>query len=111
MGTLISYLPGFEWYYNACTSCNKKVTTAIVTTDAADGSGQFEDKNIIKCPNNCNPKLLSTAPRLVMLIEYCFNNLSLFFSIHVLIDLLILNYAFLVPINVSIQYNIECKKI
>ncbi|KAJ0614905.1 hypothetical protein HanIR_Chr02g0067791 [Helianthus annuus] len=66
-GTLISFLPGFEWYYNACKACNNKVTTAYVITDpvdGVDGSKMVEQKKIIQCPGaSCNKKVIVIVSR------------------------------------------------
>ncbi|KAJ0951371.1 putative nucleic acid-binding protein [Helianthus annuus] len=66
-GTLISFLPGFEWYYNACKACNNKVTTAYVITDpvdGVDGSKMVEQKKIIQCPSaSCNKKVIVIVSR------------------------------------------------
>ncbi|XP_076960772.1 replication protein A 70 kDa DNA-binding subunit A-like isoform X2 [Bidens hawaiensis] len=63
-GTIISFMPGVDWYYNACKTCNKKVKTVYVS-DPVDASDKVEPKQMIKCPNDaCNKRSVSTIPRL-----------------------------------------------
>ncbi|XP_076946716.1 replication protein A 70 kDa DNA-binding subunit B-like isoform X2 [Bidens hawaiensis] len=57
-------MPGVDWYYDACKTCNKKVKTVYVVSDPVDASDKVEPKQIIRCPNDaCNKRSVSTIPR------------------------------------------------
>ncbi|MFS7910900.1 putative nucleic acid-binding, replication factor A [Helianthus anomalus] len=70
LGTIISFPPGVEWYYNSCKDCMKKVTVLYFISDDDDGLDLSEDKQTIRCINDvCNEKGVSVVPRLKLQIR------------------------------------------
>ncbi|XP_035844057.1 uncharacterized protein LOC118490499 [Helianthus annuus] len=65
LGTVISFPPGVEWYYNSCKDYMKKVSVLYFISDGEDGLDLSEKKQTIRCINDVyNEKGVSVVPRL-----------------------------------------------
>ena len=64
LGTIISFPPGVEWYYNSCKDCMKKVTVLYFISEDDDGLDLSDGKQTIRCINDvCNEKGVTVVPR------------------------------------------------
>ncbi|XP_076916657.1 uncharacterized protein LOC143576455 [Bidens hawaiensis] len=62
MGIVISILPALEWYYNACSRCNKRVTRMLIVSDTNYGTDGVEANHLIQCLTEaCH--FISVVPR------------------------------------------------
>ncbi|KAK1411671.1 hypothetical protein QVD17_38228 [Tagetes erecta] len=52
LGTIITFPPDMEWYYNACNTCNRKVTYDKIYIDPTTGNELDEPKDVIVCPTS-----------------------------------------------------------
>ncbi|XP_035835733.1 replication protein A 70 kDa DNA-binding subunit B-like [Helianthus annuus] len=65
VGTIKSFASNDEWFYNACTSCNKKVSTITVVKEKHDGTDGFEEVIVLECKTDvCNTRTVSSIPRI-----------------------------------------------
>ncbi|KAJ0715214.1 putative nucleic acid-binding, replication factor A [Helianthus annuus] len=70
LGTIKSFASNNEWFYNACTTCNKKVSTITVVKDKQDGTDGFEEVTILECKTDvCNTRTVSSIPRIRLSIR------------------------------------------
>ncbi|KAJ0861563.1 putative nucleic acid-binding protein [Helianthus annuus] len=64
VGTIKSFASNNEWFYNACTTCNKKVSTTTVVKQKQDGTDGVEEVTVLECKTDvCNTKNVSSVPR------------------------------------------------
>ncbi|KAJ0509162.1 putative nucleic acid-binding, replication factor A [Helianthus annuus] len=70
VGTIKSFASNNEWFYNACTSCNKKVSTISVVKEKQEGTDGFEEVTILECKTDvCNTRTVSSIPRIRLSIR------------------------------------------
>ncbi|KAM0015078.1 putative nucleic acid-binding protein [Helianthus debilis subsp. tardiflorus] len=70
VGTIKSFASNNEWFYNACTNCNKKVSTVTVVKDKQDGTDGFEEVTVLECKTDiCNTRTVSSIPRIRLYIR------------------------------------------
>ncbi|XP_035845342.1 uncharacterized protein LOC118491573 [Helianthus annuus] len=70
LGTIKSFASNNEWFYNACTSCNKKVSTVTFVKEKQDGSDGFEEVTVLECKTDvCNTRTVSSIPRIRLSIR------------------------------------------
>ncbi|KAM0067723.1 putative nucleic acid-binding, replication factor A [Helianthus debilis subsp. tardiflorus] len=70
VGTVISFPPGVEWYYNSCKDCMKKVSVLYFVNDGEDGLDLSDEKQTVRCINDvCNEKGVSVVPRLKLQLK------------------------------------------
>ncbi|KAJ0431310.1 putative nucleic acid-binding, replication factor A [Helianthus annuus] len=70
LGTVISFPPGVEWYYNSCKDCMKKVSVLYFVNDGEDGLDLSDEKQTVRCINDvCNEKGVSVVPRLKLQLK------------------------------------------
>ncbi|KAJ0953753.1 putative nucleic acid-binding, replication factor A [Helianthus annuus] len=65
VGTIKSFASNNEWFYNACTTCNKKVSTITVVKQKQDGTDGFEEVTVLECKIDvCNTRTVLSIPRI-----------------------------------------------
>ncbi|KAJ0787388.1 putative nucleic acid-binding, replication factor A [Helianthus annuus] len=70
VGTIKSFASNNEWFYNACTTCNKKVSTTTVVKQKQDGTDGVEEVTVLECKTDvCNTKNVSSVPRIRLYIR------------------------------------------
>ncbi|KAJ0457726.1 putative transcription factor B3-Domain family [Helianthus annuus] len=70
VGTIKSFASNNEWFYNACTNCNKKVSTVTVVKEKQDGTDGFEEVTVLECKTDiCNTRTVSSIPRIRLYIR------------------------------------------
>ncbi|KAJ0518741.1 putative nucleic acid-binding, replication factor A [Helianthus annuus] len=70
VGTIKSFASNNEWFYNACTNCNKKVSTVTVVKEKHDGTDGFEEVTVLECKTDiCNTRTVSSIPRIRLYIR------------------------------------------
>ncbi|XP_022007637.2 replication protein A 70 kDa DNA-binding subunit B-like [Helianthus annuus] len=70
VGTIKSFASNDEWFYNACKSCNKKVSTTTILKEKQDGTNGFKEVVILECKTDvCNTRTVSSTPRIRLAIR------------------------------------------
>ncbi|KAL8245880.1 hypothetical protein R6Q59_007096 [Mikania micrantha] len=70
VATIIHVDPQIEWYYDACTKCNKKVNKEVIRTKKDEGSDDFEEKKVLTCKTpKCAGEAISTTQRFKLHIQ------------------------------------------
>ncbi|KAJ0627018.1 putative transcription factor B3-Domain family [Helianthus annuus] len=70
VGTIKSFASNNEWFYNACTNCNKKVSTVTVVKEKQDGTDGSEEVTLLECKTDiCNTRTVTSIPRIRLYIR------------------------------------------
>uniref|UniRef100_A0A251U411 Putative nucleic acid-binding, OB-fold protein n=1 Tax=Helianthus annuus TaxID=4232 RepID=A0A251U411_HELAN len=70
IGTIKSFASNNEWFYNACTTCNKKVSTITVVKEKQDGTDGLEEVTVLECKIDvCNTRTVSSIRRIRLSIH------------------------------------------
>ncbi|KAD7479756.1 hypothetical protein E3N88_02892 [Mikania micrantha] len=70
VATIIHVDPHIEWYYDACTKCNKKVNKEVIRTMEDEGSADFEEKKVLTCKTpKCAGEAISATQRFKLPIQ------------------------------------------
>ncbi|KAJ0822626.1 putative nucleic acid-binding, replication factor A [Helianthus annuus] len=70
VGTIKSFASNNEWFYNACTNCNKKVSTVTVVKEKQDGTDGSEEVTVLECKTDiCNTRTVTSIPRIRLYIR------------------------------------------
>ncbi|KAJ0753335.1 putative transcription factor B3-Domain family [Helianthus annuus] len=70
VGTIKSFASNNEWFYNACTNCNKKVSTVTVVKQKQDGTDGSEEVTVLECKTDiCNTRTVTSIPRIRLYIR------------------------------------------